>query len=63
MSNAEELSRPKFGAALIECAKKKCDWIGTERDLKRVQHPKFSTVQKNVCPKCGSEGYYFLKSK
>lgn len=45
-----------------KCSRKKCGWIGTDEDKKRVQNRKLSTpgftVNDLVCPKCGCKEFY-----
>jgi hypothetical protein len=58
---------PTFGTAQIECATRKCGWVGTERDLvpdpnhKPAPRGRLNAV-KNVCPACHRVGYYFVKA-
>jgi hypothetical protein len=57
------VSYPEWGTAKIKCAKRKCDWTGTEKDLARVAKPRSKGTFQNVCPKCGCESYYFVEEK
>lgn len=52
-----------YGTALIKCAKRKCGWTGKETDLARKPHPTSKIASQSICPKCGCDGYYFVKEK
>lgn len=40
----------------------KCDWVGTEDQMKQVQSTEYTdiVVHDNACPKCGCKSFYRL---
>ena len=54
---------PKFGTALIECAKRKCKWRGLETEMQQVPHKTIKGAMQSACPKCGNDSYYFVKDE
>jgi hypothetical protein len=56
------MSYPAWGTSPIKCAKRKCGWTGTEKDLKQVPHAKFKNATQSACPKCGCTAYYFAEN-
>ncbi|WP_415912385.1 hypothetical protein [Neptuniibacter sp. QD37_11] len=40
----------------------RCDWVGTEAEMKLIPDPSHSGIQVSnlVCPKCGCDSYYKL---
>lgn len=57
------MSLPAYGTAQIECARRRCDWTGKETDMARKPDPKIANATTAICPKCGGEGYFFVKNK
>lgn len=55
--------RPAYGTAPIRCGRMKCKWRGYEGELVGVPHKELSGVTNNVCPTCGSHGYYHMTPK
>jgi hypothetical protein len=45
--------------AIWKCAKRKCDWTGTDAEKAQIPIKGWLGAFQNVCPKCGSEGFYW----
>jgi len=46
-----------------ECSKQKCKWIGTEEEKTGIPDKKHSFVEHQVCPICGNDSFYEVKSQ
>lgn len=49
-----------------QCSRKRCGWVGTDEDKKRIPNIKLSkdgfTINVLVCPKCGCKTFYELSA-